>query len=104
MASKVEREHHRKEICGQFRESGLTRKAFCEKHGIGLSTLGFWLRKERSTNQESNDGSMVVVGSVKASALHRALRIKIKQNIVIELDLPATEQEIRTVLRSVTEL
>lgn len=89
-------------MCRRFRESGMTRKAFCDKHDIGLSTLGFWLRKEPGTKQRAED-KVVVVGSIEPSALRRTLRIRVKQDIVIELDLPATEQEIRTIFRSVTE-
>jgi hypothetical protein len=103
MDEKKAREHRRREICRQFRLSGLTRKAFCEKTGIGLSTLGFWLRKERTEKAKSSDDKMVPVGSVTPSELRHTLRIRVKEDIVIELDLPASEQEIRTVLRSVTE-
>jgi hypothetical protein len=103
MDNKKTREHGRQEICRQFRASGLTRKAFCEKNGIGLSTLGFWLRKERSNKRPATGTPLVSVGSVKASDLHRALRVRVKEDIVIELDLPASEQEIRAVLRPVTE-
>jgi hypothetical protein len=103
MDNKKAGEHRRQEIVRQFRASGLTRKAFCEKNGIGLSTLGFWLQKERANKRPAMGAPIVPVGSVKGSELYRALRIKVKEDIVIELDLPATEQEIQAVLRSVTE-
>ena len=45
MDIKKARESHRREVCRQFRENGLTRKAFCETNDIGLSTLGFWLQE-----------------------------------------------------------
>ena len=104
MDEKKAREQRRQEICREFRSSGLTRKSFCTKTGIGLSTLGFWLRKERTEKAKLTGDKMVPVGSLQPSDLHHALRIRVKEDIVIELDLPATEQEIRTVLRSVTEL
>ncbi len=104
MDNRQEREERRRQVCRQFLESGLTRKAFCEKHGVGLSTLGFWLQKERAEKQTLTDGKMVAVGSVKPSELRQILRIRVREHIVIELDLPATEQDIRTVLRSVTDL
>jgi len=103
MDDKKAREQRRQEMCRQFRSSGLTRKAFCERNGVGLSTLGLWLQKEQMRKQSLNDASMVPVGSLRPSELRRMLRIRVKQDIVIELDLPASEQEIRTVLGSVRE-
>ena len=32
----------------RYRASGLTRMAFCQREGISISKLDFWLRKERS--------------------------------------------------------
>lgn len=32
-----------------WRESGLTQRAYCETHGLKLSTLGYWSRRERGT-------------------------------------------------------
>ena len=31
-----------------FRESGLSRKVWCQQNGIPLSTLGYWIRKIQS--------------------------------------------------------
>lgn len=103
MENKKAREHRRQEVCRQFRSSGLTRKAFCEKNSFGLSTLGFWLQKDRTRTRVSNGPRMISVGSIQGSELHRSLRIRINNDIIIELDLPATELELRTVLQSVTE-
>jgi len=103
MEDKKAQEHRRREVCRRFQASGLTRKAFCEENGFALSTLGFWLQKERSRKLPAKGTPMVPVGTVKPSELYRTLRIRVETDIVIELDLPATEQEIRTVLRSVRE-
>jgi transposase-like protein len=34
-------------IAHRFYGSGLSRKAFAERHGIALSTLSYWLRQEK---------------------------------------------------------
>lgn len=35
------------EMLREFHESGLRRRAFAEKHGVALSTLDYWLTRER---------------------------------------------------------
>ena len=104
MDPKKEREHHRKEVCRRFRTSGEMRKTFCQKNGIALSTLGLWLQKERTSKHPSTNSEMVAVGSMKLAKHRRTLRIRTKKGIVIELDLPATEEDIRTVLRVAADL
>ena len=46
------REANRRDICRQYRKSGMTQKEFCDKHKIGRSTLGLWLRKERAAKDQ----------------------------------------------------
>ncbi len=41
------RAEERAEMLRQFHESGLTRKAFAEKQGVVLSTLDYWLTREK---------------------------------------------------------
>ena len=96
-----EREERRKDMCRQFRASKMTRKAFCENNGIGLSTLGFWLRKERKAEENKSVKQMVSVGTVAAQEIRRTLRIRMKAGIVLELDLPASEGDIQSVIRAV---
>jgi len=35
-------------VLRDFRDSGLSRKAFCDQTGVSLASLGYWLKKERS--------------------------------------------------------
>jgi hypothetical protein len=35
----------RLQMVEQFRQSGLTRKAFSQQHGVSLATLSWWLKK-----------------------------------------------------------
>jgi hypothetical protein len=34
-------------MVGRFRSSGLSRAAFCQREGVALSTLDWWLRRMR---------------------------------------------------------
>ena len=40
-----------------FRASGMTRKAFCQRNKIALSTLAWWLRKLRDGQTDSPDST-----------------------------------------------
>jgi len=35
-------------IVDGFAKSGMTRRAYCEKHNIGISTLDYWRRAQKS--------------------------------------------------------
>ena len=43
-----------------FRESGLSRKDWCQQNGIPQSTFGYWIRKLQSENTETEDVSAPV--------------------------------------------
>jgi hypothetical protein len=55
--NKPSKKQHRKpsnqrlQMVNQFRQSGLSRKAFCKKRGIPLSTLNWWLRKTKPSSK-----------------------------------------------------
>jgi len=52
--TRIEREQHRREVVRTFRESGLTQKAFCEQRGLPLSTLRYWINRERPVTRSRN--------------------------------------------------
>jgi hypothetical protein len=71
---------HRRE---RYRDSGLTRKAFCEKHHLKLSTLDYWF--SRLAKQERECGLVQLKGASKAPeapalvvAVGRDCRIEIR--------------------------
>jgi len=47
MQSEIERLESWKANHREFRESGMSRKAFCEKNGIKKSTLDYWFTRIR---------------------------------------------------------
>ena len=56
------KEHRRNEVRGilaQFRKSGLTQRAFAKQEGVSLSTLTYWIRRDR-LEQEIRDTSSLV--------------------------------------------
>jgi hypothetical protein len=46
-----ESSNQRLQMVKQFRQSGLSRKAFSKRHGIPISTLNWWLRKTKSSSK-----------------------------------------------------
>jgi len=101
--TKQERNGYRREIVRRYHESGMTRKAFCEANGVALSTLDLWIRRCRNeaSNQEGISLPMVSVGVAEPRSAKRRLRFLTGSEVIVELDLPATEEEIVTVLRAV---
>jgi hypothetical protein len=45
-------------LLADYRASGLTQKHWCEEHGIGITSLRYWLRRER---EEARGYSLVPV-------------------------------------------
>ena len=42
----------RRRLLTRYERSGLSQKAFCQRHGVALSTLQYWRRRARDTDQE----------------------------------------------------
>lgn len=71
------------DLLKSYRSSSLTQKQWCEKSGIKVSTLGFWLRRER----EASEGySLVAVKTDPTGWVDSRLRIRLNG---VELELEA---------------
>lgn len=101
--TKIERDAYRRGVVHRFRESGMTRKGFCQANGVALSTLDLWLRRYRdeSAVREEASNAFVPIGQTVVTQQRRHLRIKNGIGVTIELDLPVSEDEIATVLRAI---
>ena len=99
----VQREKRWSEICREFRDSGMTRRAFCESRGIALSTLGYWLKRLSETTPTRRTSGLISLGTMELSK-PTVLRIRLGGEVVAELDLPADETVIRDVLRAAVAL
>ncbi|SIR07270.1 hypothetical protein SAMN05920897_1342 [Alkalispirochaeta americana] len=40
--TRKERDAYRRSVVHQYRESGMTRKAFCAENGVALSSMDLW--------------------------------------------------------------
>lgn len=97
-----ERDTYRRNTVHRYRQSGMTRKAFCEAHDVALSTLDLWIRRYRSESIGEDNATipMVSVGTAPPRNTDRRVRFTASSGVTVELDLPATEDEIVTVLRA----
>lgn len=103
MNQKQQRENRWREMCTKFRESGMSRRAFCESREIPLSTLGYWLKRFAETPTVGTTSEFVPVGTI-AVTRSSVLRIRLGERVIVELDLPADESVIQTMLRAAASL
>ena len=101
--AQAQREDRWREICREFRDSGMTRKAFCKSRGIALSTLGYWLARLSVPASSPKSSAFVPMGTVELSP-RAVLRIRLGGEVIAELDLPADETVIRDVMRAAVSL
>ena len=66
----------------QYKKSGLSRKAFCKKHNLKLSTLAYWL--SRLGKQEKERG-LVELDHASIAPLVPGLVVSVGQDCRIEL-------------------
>lgn len=77
-------------ILSQYRASGLTQREFAEREGVAISTLSYWLRRERVESELTGDTALVAVtnqtpSSVGAFVLEfGGLRIEVPRDASIE--------------------
>ena len=102
--TEVERDRNRRDTVRRFHESGMTRKAFCEAYDVALSTLDLWIRRYRNESiaEDTATMPMVSVGTVPTRDTKRRIRFTTRSEVTVELDLPASEVEIATILRAVS--
>lgn len=101
--TKDEQHAYRSEVVELFRESGMSQKAFAESYGIARSTLGIWI-KEIQNDAIDTRTSCVSVGKIGRQKENRQIRITTSNSVTVEVDLPATEEEIVMILRAVAAI
>lgn len=99
----IQREKRWRETCREFRDSDMTRKAFCESRGVALSTLRYWLKRLPEPTPTSNTTGFIPLGTVELGQTS-TLRIRLGGEAVAELDLPADQAVIRDVLSAAASL
>ena len=108
MSAVEERRARWEQICREFRESGMTRVAFCEERGIALSSLGYWLNPARGISaghqkRKKQCTDLIPVGTISMGT-QSVLRLRFGDELVAELDLPSDDEVIRQVLRAARSL
>lgn len=58
---KSDRKQKPRGILAQFHASGLTQRVFAEQEGVPLSTLTYWLRRERLERKIAGETALVAV-------------------------------------------
>lgn len=101
--AQAQREDRWRKICREFRDSGMTQKAFCESRVLALSTLGYWLARLSVPPASSQSSAFVPLGTVELNP-RAVLRIRLGSDVVAELDLPADETVIRDVMKAAASL
>ena len=101
-----ERDAYRRSVVHEYRKSGMTRKAFCEEHGVALSSLDLWKRRYRNETKdvENTEPAVVSLGTVSPTHARRRLRVSSARGVSAELDLPASENEITALVRVIASL
>ena len=74
----------REELLKAYRRSDSSQREFCARHGLGLSTLGFWLRKEK--RHRSSEAGFVEIPNLATAASAPALyRVHLRNGVSLEL-------------------
>ncbi len=96
------REDWRRRISEQ-QQSGLTVKAFCQKHGVGEALFYSW-RKKVAEDQPARFALVATNGAVVASArAPQPLELLLAGGERLEIPLGTDEATLRTVLRLLRE-
>jgi transposase-like protein len=86
-------------IFQDYERGGLRRKEFCEAKGVKLSTFDYWRARLRKTTAEVP--AVVKVATVKRPA--EPIRIRVNEQIVVELDGDAGEDQLKRVLKAAAQ-
>ncbi len=85
----------------EYRKSGLSRKAFCAKHRVKLSTLDYWFY--RISKLEKAAG-LVEVSPVAVVAAEDNIAIVVAQRFRVEVQMGFNPQLLRDVLHTLESL
>ena len=83
-----------------FHKSGLTQKAFCERHNLSISTLQYWLGRERKKTWAQRPSEIVSVGTVESLPNPQILRVTSETGVTVEVERPVSEAELAVIIRA----
>ena len=85
----------------EFRKSGLTRKAFCARHRLAISTLDYWFSKIRDT--ETTQG-LVELKPHAMAAVNGCLEVVVAEKYRIEIRHGFDSQLFRELIQTLESL
>ena len=103
--SNEERVEYRRQVVAEYQSSGMTQKAFCREHGVALSTLGYWLKRERESQDAASTFVQIQPAADEGTARSGGtLRIRGRQHLELEVDLPVSREQMTDILQAVASL
>jgi hypothetical protein len=86
-----------------WKESGKTKRAWCDENGLSLESLRRWMKRFR--NQPDSEMSIVEIPRVWGPAgAVPAIRVFVGAELRIELSAEVSEELLRQVLRAAVEM
>jgi transposase len=93
----------RRQLLDRYERSGLSQKAFCQRHGVALSTLQYWRRRARGTDQEPTPSFVEipqVSGMARALSSEGAVIIEVPGGVRFEVPTGTDAQWLSGLLRA----
>jgi len=90
MAKKMKDRKESRGILAQFHASGLTQREFAEQQEVSLSTLTYWLRRERLEREVAGETALVAVAEASSSSTgdfvvgFGEVRIEVPRDVSVE--------------------
>jgi len=93
----------RRQLLDRYERSGLSQKAFCLRQGVALSTLQYWRRRARDTDQEPTPSFVEipqVTGMARALSVEAAVFIELPGGVRLEVPAGTDPQWLSGLVRA----
>ena len=93
----------RRQLLDRYERSGLSQKAFCQRYGVALSTLQYWRRRARDTDQEPTPSFVEVpqvTGMARGLPVEAAVFIELPGGVRLEVPAGTDAQWLSGLVRS----
>ncbi len=84
-------------LLGEFSQSKLTRRVFCARRGLALTTFDYWRRQVRA------EPRLVKVEVVRAEAVPQGFTLRLANGRAIESSFAFVEEELARLIRIVEQ-
>jgi len=86
------------QLIGEHKQSGLTVKAFCEKHGVGEALFYSWRKRVAAEDQPARFALVATNGVAPSAPMQRPLQLVLAGGERLEIPSGTDEATLRTVL------